>query len=86
MYGGRDETVSLICENRLIGVILDRFSTNVMIIPEGSSHFRVNVLVSVSPQFFGWLFGLEDNVELIAPQKAAEEYRRKLKAVLEQYG
>ena len=33
-----------------------------------------------------WLFGLEDNVELIAPQKAAEEYRRKLKAVLEQYG
>ena len=39
MYGGRDETVSLICENRLIGVILDRFSTNVMIIPEGSSHF-----------------------------------------------
>ena len=57
-----------------------------MIIPEGSSHFRVNVLVSVSPQFFGWLFGLEDNVELIAPQKAAEEYRRKLKAVLEQYG
>ena len=28
----------------------------------------------------------KDNVELIAPQKAAEEYRRKLKAVLEQYG
>ena len=43
MYGGRDETVSLICENRLIGVILDRFSTNVMIIPEGSSHFIIEV-------------------------------------------
>ena len=25
MYGGRDETVSLVCENRLIGVILDRY-------------------------------------------------------------
>ena len=46
----------------------------------------VTLPLVLSPQFFGWLFGLEDNVELIAPQKAAEEYRRKLKAVLEQYG
>ena len=85
MYGGRDETVSLICENRLIGVILDRFSTNVMIIPEGSSHFRVNVLVSVSPQFFGWITGIGSGVKIDGPREVKEGYRNFIKEILENY-
>ena len=65
----------------------DRFGQDVILVPDGRGALhRHRCLWCVSPQFFGWLFGLEDNVELIAPQKAAEEYRRKLKAVLEQYG
>ena len=85
MYGGRDETVSLICENRLIGVILDRFSTNVMIIPEGSSHFRVNVLVSVSPQFFGWITGLGTGVRIDGPLDVKKDYKAFLENVLSKY-
>ena len=85
MYGGRDETVSLICENRLIGVILDRFSTNVMIIPEGSSHFRVNVLVSVSPQFFGWITGIGAGIQIDGPKDVKEEYRNFIAEILSNY-
>ena len=85
MYGGRDETVSLICENRLIGVILDRFSTNVMIIPEGSSHFRVNVLVSVSPQFFGWVAGFGTGVVVSGPPEVRAEMKKTLDQLQELY-
>ena len=65
----------------------DRFGQDVILVPEDEDHFTVTLPLVLSPQFFGWLFGLEDNVELSrAAKKAAEEYRRKLKAVLEQYG
>ena len=75
-----------LCRSHMAGVVWDRFGQDVILVPEDEDHFTVTLPLVLSPQFFGWLFGLEDNVELIAPQKAAEEYRRKLKAVLEQYG
>lgn len=85
MYGGRDETVSLVCENRLIGVILDRFSKDVIIIPEDSNHFRVNVLVSVSPQFFGWITGIGAGIHIEGPKVVKEEYRRFIEEILGNY-
>ena len=86
MYSGREVTVTLRGKNSMAGVVWDRFGQDVILVPEDEDHFTVTLPLVLSPQFFGWLFGLEDHVELIAPQKAAEEYRRKLKAVLEQYG
>lgn len=83
LVGGMD---TLRCRSHMAGVVWDRFGQDVILVPEDEDHFTVTLPLVLSPQFFGWLFGLEDNVELIAPQKAAEEYRRKLKAVLEQYG
>lgn len=86
MYSGEEANVTLRCRSHMAGVVWDRFGQDVILVPEDEDHFTVTLPLVLSPQFFGWLFGLEDNVELIAPQKAAEEYRRKLKAVLEQYG
>ena len=86
MYSGEEASVTLRCRSHMAGVVWDRFGQDVILVPEDEDHFTVTLPLVLSPQFFGWLFGLEDNVELIAPQKAAEEYRRKLKAVLEQYG
>ena len=86
MYSGEEASVTLRCRSHMAGVVWDRFGQDVILVPEDEDHFTVTLPLVLSPQFFGWLFGLEDHVELIAPQKAAEEYRRKLKAVLEQYG
>ncbi len=33
----------------------------------------------LSPQFFGWLFGLEGGLVIASPREAAEAYRAKLK-------
>lgn len=51
MYGGRDEKVVLLCDNELVGVILDRFGREVMIMPVDEERFRVHVQAAVSHQF-----------------------------------
>lgn len=85
MYGGIDETVSLLCEARLVGVMLDRFGREITIVPEGSEHFRITVPVSVSPQFFGWITGLGEGVSIEGPENVKEEYRLFLRGILEKY-
>ena len=59
------------------------FGQDVILIPDGEEHFTVTIPVVLSPQFFGWLFGLEGGLTLIAPRQAVEEYRRKLSAALD---
>lgn len=78
MFGGREGKVRLRCQNRMVGVILDRFGQEVMLIPDGEEHFTVTVEAVVSPQFYGWLFSLCDGVELTAPDWAVKEYRQRL--------
>lgn len=84
MFSGREGQLRLRCENRMVGVILDRFGQDVMLIPDGEEHFVVTVDAVVSPQFFGWLFSLADGVVLTAPEWAVEEYRQRLDAAQSQ--
>lgn len=81
MFAGQETPVCLRCASRLAGVVLDRFGHDVILIPDGADAFKVTLDVAVSPQFWGWLFGLEDNVEILSPDWAVEEFRRRLDAV-----
>ena len=54
MYSGKDMKVTLLCDNYLVGVILDHFGKDTFIIPVNENQFKTSVLVSVSPQFL-WL-------------------------------
>ena len=56
MFGGKEKTVKLLVDNRLAGVIIDRFGKDIMLIPADENHFTVNVDVHVSKQFLGWVF------------------------------
>ena len=85
MYGGRDERVTLLCKNHMAGVVIDRFGKDVMMIPEKEDTFKVSVLVTVSGQFFGWLTGLGNNVQLLAPRTVANEYKQYLQTIIDQY-
>lgn len=85
MYGGRDETISLRCQNRLAGVIIDRFGKDVIMIPDEKDSFKANVLVTVSNQFYGWLTGLGSEVRIIGPEHVRTEYQEYLKTILKQY-
>lgn len=85
MFAGEEEVVKLEVHNRLIGVILDRFGTDIMIIPADKEHFRANVRVSVSNQFFGWLFGLGSDVKILAPENVVNRMKVELLKISEQY-
>ena len=82
MFSGREGKVRLRCENRFVNVMLDRFGQEAMLIPDGEEHFVLTVDAVVSPQFYGWLFGLGDGVGLTAPDWAVEEYRGMLERAL----
>ncbi len=85
MYGGRDEEVSLLCENYLAGVMLDRFGHSVWMVPVDQDHFRIRTVISVSPQFFGWLSGLGSGIRIEGPEYVKNEYVDYIRKILENY-
>ena len=76
MFGGKEQEVKLLVENRLAGVIIDRFGKNVMLIPVDEEHFSVNVDVYVSNQFLGWIFSLGESVKIVEPDEVVERMKQ----------
>ena len=82
MFTGRESRVKLECSGELAGVVLDRFGQESMLVPAEDGKFTVTLDVVVSPQFWGWVFGLGTGVRVLEPAWAAQEYRQRLEAVL----
>ena len=85
MFGGEETDVDLSVSNELIGVIVDRFGSNIFIRQESENTFQVSIKAVLSPQFYAWLFGLGNRVKIISPQNAIDEYRTRVEAVKSQY-
>ena len=82
MYGGDDRKITLEGENHLVGVVIDRFGTDVMIHPYDKNHFHANVTVTVSPQFFGWLAGIGKGMRISWPEDVLEKYKQYLQEII----
>lgn len=78
MFGGEECEVKLSVANDFIGVIVDRFGSDVFIIKQDDGHFIVNVKVMLSPQFYAWVFGLGGGVKILAPERAIMEFKDKI--------
>jgi len=78
MYAGQELNVTLRGHRSMVGVVLDRFGQDVILVPDGEDYFTVTLPVVMSPQFFGWLFGLDGNMTVIAPAEAVSAYREKI--------
>lgn len=85
MYGGIDAEVTLECKNELAGVVIDCFGHDVWLIPQGEDYFKIKVLVSVSPQFFGWITGIGPGMKIIGPKDVKKQYKEYLLNILENY-
>ena len=85
MYGGAPERVTLRCENRFAGVMIDRFGKDAPLIPDGTGHFTLTVEVAVSPQFFGWVAGLGAGVVITSPEPVVQRMRELIEALADQY-
>lgn len=85
MFGGEVESVTMVFQNHLMGTVLDRFGRNIVVSKQDEKHFRITVPVAVSPQFFGWVFGLGKAVQIIAPESVKEKYKETLIESVERY-
>lgn len=85
MFAGEEETVTLCLEERLTGVVVDRFGTEAAMRKKDEDHILARVNVAVSRQFFGWVAGLGAGIKIEAPEKVAEQYRAYLEDILNLY-
>jgi predicted DNA-binding transcriptional regulator YafY len=74
MFDGETKTVELKCTNDLMDVIVDRFGENVKTHELGSNCFKAIVDISISPTFYGWVFGFGNNMSILAPIDVKNEY------------
>lgn len=81
MYGGREEFVTLEFAERLAGVMIDRFGSDVNLYKTADS-CRAAVRVMISPTFFSWVFSFGSDVSIISPSEVREEYENMLKTAL----
>lgn len=78
MYDEERVTVELVCVNEMMKVIIDRFGEEVRTEIIDDEHFRAVVEVSLSPNFFGWLFSFGEKIKVVYPQWVVDRYRRML--------
>ena len=85
MYGGEETNVTIKFDNELVGVVLDRFGTDVRISKEDENHFVCRVKVAVSPQFFAWIFSFGSRAEIISPDPVIDEMKKMISDVMLKY-
>ena len=85
MFGGKEQKVKLRVDNQLVGVMIDRFGKDIMMIPADDKHFTMQVDVHVSGQFFGWIMSLGEGVKIIGPDEVVEQMKQEIQRLQGQY-
>ena len=86
MFGGEEKNVTLRCENRLAGVVIDRFGKDAARLPEeDGAHFTVTVRIFESPNFLSWVMGFGDAMEVLSPASTRDALCAQAQAVLSRY-
>ncbi len=82
MYDGEPIKAKLLVAPDSMDIIADRFGTNLHAKIKKDGFAEVAVTVRKSPQFFGWVAGLNGAVSLSGPKPLVKEYRSWLKGLL----
>ena len=82
MYGGQPVDVVLEFDDKLIGVVYDKFGEDTKMIRAGDKCIAT-VKVQISPVFWGWLFQFGRQMIVISPAEVAEEYRSQVNQLVD---
>ena len=74
MYLGEEATVELLCENALMGSIIDHFGEDVCVQIVDREHFKVTATVALSNNFYGWVFASGGKMRILGPEKAQAQF------------
>ncbi len=85
MFGGEETAVTVEFDNKLVGVVFDRFGVDIPVIKSGEERFTCTVKVAVSPQFFSWVMGFGNRAKIISPQSVVDEQKKLLDDICKAY-
>lgn len=85
MFTGEETAVTLVAENHMAGVVIDRFGKDISIKPLDDGHFQADVKVSVSPQFIGWIVALGKGIKIAGPDEVVAYMKAEIQRLTEQY-
>jgi len=86
MYSGKDEQVTLRCQNSMADPIIDRFGQDVFMRPvAGEDSFDVTVKVAVSPVFLTWVMNFGGEIKIISPENVIQQQIELAKKTIELY-
>jgi predicted DNA-binding transcriptional regulator YafY len=72
MFTGETVTAKIKFDESLVNVVLDQFGSDTAFQKAEESNFIINVDVSESPVFLGWIFQFGDLVEILEPESLRE--------------
>lgn len=85
MFGGEETEVSIKFGNELVGVVFDRFGTDVRIIKADEEHFICTVKVAVSPHFLSWIFSFGKRAKILSPDYVVEDMYALIREAYDNY-
>lgn len=78
MFTGTETKVRLRFKNHLAGAVIDRFGTDIVMIPVNDSEFEITASIAVSPQFLAWVYGFGTEALIVSPQEVADKMKKQL--------
>ena len=76
MLDGAECRVELICENSLMGNIIDRFGNEVHTEIVDEKYFKVVATVDLSNNFYGWVFASAGKIRIKSPAAAVDGFAK----------
>lgn len=85
MFGGDEKKVHIRFENKLIGVVVDRFGDNMYMSRADDNYFTILVNVKTSPVFYSWVFSFGSAAKILSPPEVADELEKQAKEICDLY-
>lgn len=83
MYGGEAVDITIQFDQKLIGVVYDKFGEDTKMIRLNADSCVATVKVRVSPTFWGWIFQFGKQMKITSPENMIEEYKNKAAMLIE---
>ncbi|MBO5489068.1 MAG: WYL domain-containing protein [Eubacterium sp.] len=85
MFDGKEEVVEISFDNSLVGVVIDRFGKDVILLKEDDMHVIARVKVAVSNPFLAWIMSFGDKARICSPEWVVAEIRELLQSISKLY-
>ena len=76
MYDNQEpEEVILLCHNKIMKGVIDKFGADITVKKVDKKHFRIKVMVCTSPTFYSWVFQWGGEIQIEGPEDVVKKYR-----------